>query len=49
MRYLLIFVLALSAPGLLAGCSYNKLYKNYNDYQDPDDAPQSKQTTKTAR
>ncbi len=47
MRYLLIFVLAVSALGSLTGCGYSKLYKDYNDYQDHDDdntIPKSRQS-----
>jgi hypothetical protein len=51
MRYLLIFVMALSVVGSMAGCSYSNLYKNYNDLHDydEDDIPKSRTTTNASR
>ena len=44
MRYLLIFLLTLSAAVSFSGCSYSNEYKNYNDYQQHDE---DKDTSKT--
>jgi hypothetical protein len=46
-RGVLIFVTALIAVGFWSGCSYDKLYKNYNTYHDDDDPKVTKSTTTT--
>lgn len=48
MRYLLIFLLALSAAVSFNGCSYSNEYKNYNDYHNHDDDDDSQGAPKTS-